>query len=245
MVAAVSVGLLAADVRDLRVADVAEDGSSVAGPDGPLAVPSGARAYLRAQRALRGLEQAAPGSPLFARRGRPLTPKAVADAAWGALAQVGVALDARELARRRTPSERWLAQRGLHVRPSPGRGGPLRRTPTCRAHRVPRDLDVDGSVLSHSQNICWISGRHADVASHMRPARNGFELTVTRDCELGQVMDVRQHGRPHGELIALSAGDGRIWFQRTGSARPRSLEAIVATLERDYPDALGGVARGP
>lgn len=236
--AALAAGLVPAELRDLRVGDVADDGSSVSGPEGSLPVPPGARAYIRAHLVLRALEGATDSSPFLARQGRPLTPRYIADTVAATLAPAGISVSGRDLVAPRSPSERWLAVRGLAVHRSPERPVAVRKVPICR-HGLPAELRVDGVLVSHSRGLCLRRPIGGDVPASVRPESHGFERTLVRDCELGQAIEVRMLGRYHSVLVGLATPRGMVWCQVTGYRQAPSLEAIVAAVRRDHPGALG------
>jgi hypothetical protein len=236
-VAVLATGLWPNDAARLSVADVAEDGSWIYAAGAPLEVPAGGRAYLVAQRVLRGMQTDDPQAPFLAHRGRALSEHAIAVSACSALQDAGAVVSVADLLGITTPSGRWLADRGLALRRAPGvTGERIRKQPVCR-HGLPATLEVEGVVLSHSQLLCRVTGPEDAVPAQVRSPAAGFEVVEAGREPLGSRHRVTRLGAPAGELVALAIGGGSVWLQ-VGRGRAPALAAIVAAIAATYPAAL-------
>lgn len=218
----VATGLWPDEIATLRVQDVAEDGSWVLGDGVPLEVPRGARLYLVAQRMLSDR----PEDPFLHNSGRPFRPLGVSTTISATLADAGLAVPAHRFRRPASPSGRWLAERGLAVRPADAGRVIVRKTPVCE-HGLPRELVVDGVVLSHSQKLCLGDGPAELRPWTVRSASNGFTVSERERSELGVRYGVSRADGPAGELVGLATDQGLVWVQ-VGTGNAPGLGAIAA-----------------
>jgi hypothetical protein len=132
------VGLSVGDIARLRILSVSPDGSGVVVGGSLRVIPTGARAYLRAQRYHR-LARTADLAGLFApRRAGGLSPRSVAADISVGLAQLGRLAPASSLARPASRDESWLADRGVRIE---ARRVPLAASSTTRVRRGPESRD--------------------------------------------------------------------------------------------------------
>lgn len=235
-----TVGLLAAgfwppEVAALGVGDVEADGSAVYFEGVAHLVPLGARPYLVAQRCLRVGD--GPDAPFVTHRGHPFTAAGIATTASAALAAAGFAISPAAFSRPRTPSLRWLAARGLALRPAAVTCEPIRMARRCQ-HGLPGEFMVEGVLLMHSQRLCKAAGPREEIPTVVRRAASGFVVRAIERSAQGVRHVVTQSGRAAGELVGLTAPDGPLWLE-VGTGRAPALETIAALVGAHYPAALG------
>lgn len=104
------------DLAAVRLADVADDGTSVVSHDGDrVEVHPAAAVYLRAQVLARVAEGAAVGDALFASEDGPMRPRMLVRYVQAPLADLGLAVTTRAVTKARLDAGRWANRWGVSV----------------------------------------------------------------------------------------------------------------------------------
>jgi len=221
------VALVASDVRfddmlRLRTRDVAPDGAVVGTRTRTVSVVWGGRPYLAALRRLRLAMSHSLDSPLLARDEMGLAQADVRSELALALEALGVRIRPVDLGTALTPSQRWLAERGLAVERTRAadRPGdviePTRRVrdPRCR-HGLRNFVDVAGHALSHSQLLC-----RATESDETRSPAAGYVIEPVAAEPRVRLWSIRRDGQPAGHLWSVESALGRVWLQKMAGPLP-------------------------
>jgi hypothetical protein len=219
-------GLGADAIARLRLTDTAEDGSWVVADGERVAVSRGGRPHLVALRVLRELIGRHLDGYLFGEE-RPLD---IRRALSRAATHLGMDLGVDDFARRLSPSQAWLALRGLRVvrteraDPIEDRHDPFSRPmsgPSRCGHGLLPTIEVDTVALSHSRKLCG-----ARDPEDVRPPSAGYALTFFESSSSGRTVAVSLDGVAAGWLWEVTTPLGPVWLQAI-VAEPPSRQAVA------------------
>ncbi len=224
-------------LAQLRIADVAADGSGVRLGARALPVPRGARPFVHAQRLLRLAVGRDAGDVFFAEASDGLTVDQVREQLSATLAAVGAHLQPGDIGERIAPSQAWLWARGLSVQrtaraaaladaraeaEAAARGTSI-RDPRCR-HGLRPTLVVGRDTLSHSQLLC-----RAHDPEETRPLWRGYAVRQLEERGRGRTWRVSQDGVDAGWLWSVETPLGRAWLEKGGGHMPGLGEVVAAS----------------